>query len=160
MAKNEDSMANVAMLMEKVFGDRLNGLSPAEIAFVKDSMIANLDKVKAEAKERAAWADVLDGISDVLATHKKADVVKGKVLRLSFDDKGKVSTFKIQKVRTSTGTSTDGKVKQYRKVGSQKWETTGTWANACNALNFPINGNSAKRVLEGKGYETQIVDKV
>ena len=151
---------NTALLMQKVFGDRLNGLSEAEIAYVQEVIAANLDKVKSEAKERAAWADVLIGLAGVIDEHGKTDVVEGKVLRLTFDNDGYVSTFKIQKVRSATGGNTSGMVKQYRKKGSEKWIDcpSNTYVGACNVLNFPTNGGSGNAVLKSKGYETQAIE--
>ena len=155
--ENSDK-ANVAILMMKVFGDRLNGLSEAEIAYVQEAMIGNLDKVKVEAKERAAWAEVLDGIKDVIVKHSKLDVVKGKGLRIMFNADGKVDGFNIYTPKGSASAgSTSGMVKQYRLKGSANpWTDTTTWAAACDKHEIKVNGASGKVRLETK-FETRIV---
>jgi len=152
---------NVSMLMHKVFGDRLNGLSEAEIAYVQEQMIANLDKVKTEAKERAAWAPLNEDIITVFKKHNKLGVLleKGNYrfgVEKNTEGQAVISSFALYAKRKA-GANTNGMTKQYRKKGSKDWKDTTTWAIACNALNFPINGNSAKRVLEGEGYETRTI---
>ena len=148
----------VALLMQRVFGDRLNGLSEAEVAFVRDSMIANLDKVKAEAKERAAWAEVLDDIAGVIVKHGKTSVVASKGLRLMFDAGGKVNTFNIYTPKGSGATSASGQVKQYGpKSGAGPWKDCDkTYADACKRENIPVNGASAKVKLETR-FATRVV---
>ena len=165
MPNKENSVkTESALLMMKVLGDRLNGLSEDEIAFVQASMVESLDKVKGEAKERAAWKPLNDEVKAVFVKHGKLSVVTGKAYRLDFDDEGRVSAFRIIKRRASTGESASGKLKQYRKKRTQgdekeyAWITTPTWADACNQLSLAVNGDSAKRVLVKNGYETRVID--
>ena len=123
-------------------------------------MIGNLDKVKIEAKARAAWAEVLEDIGEVIVKHNKADVVKGKGLRIMFDvsGNGMVSTFNIYTPKGSASAgSTSGMVKQYRLKGSANpWTDTTTWAAACDKHEIKVNGASGKVRLETK-FETRMV---
>ena len=151
MANKDNDKAQIAILMAKVFGDRLNGLSEAEIAYVQEAMIGNLDKVKIEAKERAAWAEVLDDIRDVIGKHGKTSVVTSKGLRIMFGADGEVDGFNIYTPKGSASAgSTSGMVKQYGpKHGNGPWKNCDkTYADACKRENIPVNGASAKVKLE------------
>ena len=150
MASKDNDKAQIAILMAKVFGDRLNGLSEAEIAYVQEAMIGNLDKVKVEAKERAAWAEVLDDIAGVISKHGKTSVVASKGLRIMFDPSGKVDGFNIYTPKGSGAASTSGMVKQYGpKSGAGPWKDCDkSYADACKRENIPVNGASAKVKLE------------
>jgi len=159
MANKANDQQQIAMLMEKVFGDRLNGLSEAEILYVQEAMIGNLDKVKVEARERAAWAEVLDDIAGVIGKHNKTSVVASKGLRIMFDAEGKVDGFNIYtpKGSGSGSGSGSGMVKQYGpKSGKGPWKDTTTWAAACAAEGITVNGASGKVKLETR-FATRIV---
>ena len=162
MASKDNDKAQIAILMAKVFGDRLNGLSEAEIAYVQEAMIGNLDKVKTEAKERAAWAEVLDDIAGVISEHGKTSVVASKGLRLMFDADGKVNTFNIYTLKGSgSGSgSGSGQVKQYRVKGSKDdaaWKDCDkTYADACAREGIEVKGASAKVKL-GTRFEVRVV---
>ena len=160
MANKDNDKAQIAILMAKVFGDRLNGLSEAEIAYVQEAMIGNLDKVKIEAKERAAWAEVLDDIRDVIGKHGKTSVVTSKGLRIMFGADGEVDGFNIYTPKGSASAgSTSGMVKQYGpKDGKGPWKDTTTWAAACAAEGIVVNGASGKVKLETR-FATQVIDK-
>ena len=161
MASKDNDKAQIAILMAKVFGDRLNGLSEAEIAYVQEAMIGNLDKVKSEAKERAAWAEVLDDIAGVIGKHGKTSVVANKGLRIMFDADGKVNTFNIYTPKGTGAGSTSGKIKQYRLKGSDAaWKDCDkSFADACKREGITVNGASAKVKLETK-FETRVIDRV
>jgi len=157
---------NVSMLMHKVFGDRLNGLSEAEIAYVQEQMIANLDKVKTEAKERAAWAPLNEDIIAVFEKHNKLSVLLNKGnyrfgVEKNADGKAVISSFALYAKRKA-GANTNGMIKQYRKAGAKIWEVCpgGTWAGACNKHRLPTNGASGKVALESNRFEVQVVKSV